>query len=125
MDPESAEWAAQVLPKQNERDLTKIEVDVMVKERPLQTVEIETEWQIAPEDSGRPGLVSFVPGAAAGRPPGATREVVLSITRTMTAEIDPRAHCRCFEFRNRMTTSAWSSGVFRITASADSEPSGS
>lgn len=53
----------QVLPKQNPEKLHRIDVDVMVKERPMETTEVETEWQIAPGDSGRPGLVGIVPGA--------------------------------------------------------------
>lgn len=37
----------QILPKQNERDPSKVEVDVMVKEKPLQVADIETEWALA------------------------------------------------------------------------------
>jgi len=54
----------QVLPKQNPEKLHRIDVDVMVKERPMETTEVETEWQIAPGDSGRPGLVGIVPGGS-------------------------------------------------------------
>lgn len=37
----------QILPRQSERDPTKVEVDVMVKEKPLQVADIETEWALA------------------------------------------------------------------------------
>lgn len=53
----------QVFPRQNPKDESKIDVDIMVKERPMRTAEIECEWSIAPDDAGRPGLVSLVPGA--------------------------------------------------------------
>lgn len=52
----------QVFPRQNPKDESKIDVDIMVKERPMRTAEIECEWAIAPDDAGRPGLVSLVPG---------------------------------------------------------------
>lgn len=53
----------QVMPRQQQRDESKIDVEVMVKERPMQTAEVECEWSIAPNDNGRPTLVSIVPGA--------------------------------------------------------------
>lgn len=52
----------QVVPKQNPKDETKIDVDVVVKERPMRTAEVEAEWGIAPGEAGRPALVSLVPG---------------------------------------------------------------
>jgi len=54
----------QVYPKQVDpaKDPAKIDVDVMVKERPMRTAEVECEWAIAPDDSGRPSVVSLVPG---------------------------------------------------------------
>lgn len=55
----------QVFPRQNPKDEAKIDVDIMVKERPMRTAELECEWAIAPDDAGRPGLVSIVPGAPA------------------------------------------------------------
>ena len=52
-----------MLPRQQEQDPSKIDVDVMIKERPMQTAEIEAEWSIAPNDSGKPTIVSLVPGS--------------------------------------------------------------
>ena len=34
----------------------------MVREKPVQTADVEMEWQVAPGDSGRPSLVSIAPG---------------------------------------------------------------
>ena len=60
-------WLArlQVYPKQVDpgKDPAKIDVDIMVKERPMRTAEVECEWAIAPDDAGRPSVVSLVPGA--------------------------------------------------------------
>jgi hypothetical protein len=53
---------SQVLPRQRQQDESKMDVEVMVKERPMQTSEVECEWSIAPNDSGRPTLVSVIPG---------------------------------------------------------------
>lgn len=47
---------------QDTKDESKINVEVMVRERPMKTAEIECEWAIAPGDSGRPSLVSIIPG---------------------------------------------------------------
>jgi outer membrane protein assembly factor BamA len=52
----------QVFPRQNERDPSRVEVDVMVREKPVQTADVELEWQVAPGDDNRPSLVSLVPG---------------------------------------------------------------
>lgn len=52
----------QILPRQNERDPSRVEVDVMVREKPTQTADLELEWAVAPGDTGRPSLVSVVPG---------------------------------------------------------------
>lgn len=52
----------QILPRQNPKDESKIDVDIIVKERPMRTAEIECEWAIAPDDAGRPSIVNFVPG---------------------------------------------------------------
>ena len=52
----------QVFPRQNEKDPSRVEVDVMVREKPLQTADLEMEWQVAPGDNNRPALVSIVPG---------------------------------------------------------------
>lgn len=52
----------QVFPRQNEKDPSRVEVDIMVREKPVQTADVEMEWQVAPNDSGAPSLVSLVPG---------------------------------------------------------------
>lgn len=52
----------QVFPRQNEKDPSRVEVDVMVREKPVQTADLEMEWQVAPGDNNRPSLVSLVPG---------------------------------------------------------------
>lgn len=56
-----------MLPRQRQTDESKIDVEVMVKERPMQTAEVECEWSIAPNDSGKPSLVSIVPGMPKAR----------------------------------------------------------
>ena len=52
----------QVFPRQNEKDPSRVEVDVMVREKPVQTADLEMEWQVAPGENNRPSLVSLVPG---------------------------------------------------------------
>jgi hypothetical protein len=52
----------QIMPQQNRRDVSSVEVDVILKEKPIATSDYEIEWGIAPGDKGRPGLVSLVPG---------------------------------------------------------------
>lgn len=52
----------QILPRQNEKDPSRVDVEVMVREKPTQTADIEAEWGIAPGDNGKPGIVSLVPG---------------------------------------------------------------
>ena len=54
----------QVVPKPDELDQSKVEVDVVLRERPLKTAEVEAEWGIAPGEGGRPDLVSLVPGGS-------------------------------------------------------------
>ena len=44
--------------------MAQVDVDVMVKERPMRTADLECEWQVAPGDKGRPSLVSLVPGGS-------------------------------------------------------------
>eukprot|EP00884_Botryococcus_braunii_P006606 jgi/Botrbrau1/15947/Bobra.0260s0008.1 len=53
----------QILPRQNPKDETKVEVDVMVKERPMKTVDLEMEWALVPGGSG-PVLATAVPGGS-------------------------------------------------------------
>ncbi len=52
----------QVVPKQNARDETKIDVEVMVKERPMKTADLQLEWSLAKGESGKPMLVTPLPG---------------------------------------------------------------
>jgi outer membrane protein assembly factor BamA len=47
----------QVVPKPDDDDPQKVAVDIVLKERPLKTAEVELEWGIAPGDKGRPDLV--------------------------------------------------------------------
>jgi IAP75 family protein translocase len=54
----------QVVPKADERDPTKIQVDILLRERPTKTAETELEWSIAPGEDGRPDLVSVRPGGS-------------------------------------------------------------
>ncbi len=63
--PQPLAACSQVYPKQVDpaKDPSKIDVDIMVKERPMRTAEVECEWAIAPDDAGRPSVVSLVPGA--------------------------------------------------------------
>jgi hypothetical protein len=39
-----------------------VDVDIMVKERPMKTADVEAEWAITPGTSGRPSLATIVPG---------------------------------------------------------------
>ena len=45
------------------RDENRVEVDVMVKEKPMRTADVEMEWTLAPNEKGRPALATIVPGA--------------------------------------------------------------
>lgn len=54
----------QVVPKPDEAEQSKVEVDIVLKERPLKTAEVELEWGIAPGEGGRPDLVSLTPGGS-------------------------------------------------------------
>lgn len=54
----------QVVPKPDERDPSKIQVDILLRERPTKTAETELEWSIAPGEDGRPDLVSARPGGS-------------------------------------------------------------
>jgi len=54
----------QVVPRPDERDPSKIEVDILLRERPTKTAETELEWSIAPGENGRPDLVSARPGGS-------------------------------------------------------------
>ncbi len=58
----------QILPRQNERDPSKVEVDVMVREKPTQTADVEAEWGLAAgaqsDVSGGGGLVFWCLGCS-------------------------------------------------------------
>ena len=54
----------QVVPKPDERDPSKVQVDILLRERPTKTAETELEWSIAPGENGRPDLVSARPGGS-------------------------------------------------------------
>jgi len=54
----------QVVPKPDEKDPSKIQVDILLRERPTKTAETELEWSIAPGEDGRPDLVSARPGGS-------------------------------------------------------------
>ena len=44
----------QVVPRPDERDQSKVQVDIMLRERPVKTAESELEWSIAPGEGGAP-----------------------------------------------------------------------
>eukprot|EP00899_Mesostigma_viride_P010666 jgi/Mesvir1/19600/Mv09897-RA.3 len=54
----------QVVPKPDEKDPQKVAVDIMLRERPMSTAEVEAEWSLAPGAKGRPTLVSIRPGGS-------------------------------------------------------------
>lgn len=54
----------QLAPRQSAKNERDIEVDVLLKERPSKSAEVEAEWQLAPTDRGIPAPVSFVPGGS-------------------------------------------------------------
>ncbi|BDA41547.1 Protein TOC75, chloroplastic [Coccomyxa sp. Obi] len=54
----------QIFPRPNPKDEAKVDVDIMVKERPMKTADLEAEWQIAPGNNGKPALASIVPGGS-------------------------------------------------------------
>ncbi|GBG61930.1 hypothetical protein CBR_g26093 [Chara braunii] len=54
----------QVVPKPDESEEGSVVVDIVVKERQMKTAEVETEWSIAPGESGRPALASIQPGGS-------------------------------------------------------------
>lgn len=46
------------------KDESRVDVDLMVKERPVKTADLDLEWGIVPTASGRPGLATWVPGTS-------------------------------------------------------------
>jgi outer membrane protein assembly factor BamA len=51
----------QIIPRTNMKDESKIDIDIMLKERPMKTAEVECEWALR-GGNGRPALASVVPG---------------------------------------------------------------
>ena len=51
-----------MVPKQNMQNETRIDVEVMVKERPMKTADLQLEWSLAKGESGKPTLVTPLPG---------------------------------------------------------------
>jgi len=54
----------QVAPRQSSRDEKEVEVDVLLRERPAKSAEVEMEWQFQPNERGLPAVVSLVPGGS-------------------------------------------------------------
>jgi IAP75 family protein translocase len=54
----------QVVPRPDDRDQSKVQVDIMLRERPVKTAESELEWSVAPGEGGKPDLVSIKPGGS-------------------------------------------------------------
>lgn len=52
------------MPKPDEKQPSKVAVDVVLKERPVKAAEVEMEWGIAPGSGGKPDLVSYTPGGS-------------------------------------------------------------
>ena len=48
----------QVVPRPDDRDQSKVAVDIMLRERPVKTAESELEWSIAPGEGGKPDVTS-------------------------------------------------------------------
>lgn len=44
--------------------MVQVDVDIMVKERPMKSADLEAEWQIAPGNNGKPTIASIVPGGS-------------------------------------------------------------
>lgn len=54
----------QVMPKPNPKDETKVDVDVMVKERPMKTADVDLSWGLAPNANGIPLPADKFPGGS-------------------------------------------------------------
>jgi len=52
----------QVVPQPEGRDPNAVSVEIMLKERPMKTAELELEWGIAPNAKGKPAIASLRPG---------------------------------------------------------------
>eukprot|EP00898_Chlorokybus_atmophyticus_P002019 jgi/Chlat1/2818/Chrsp187S02966 len=52
----------QVVPRPDNDDPTKVAVDIMLKERPMKTVEWDNEWPLQPNAKGWPEFATAVPG---------------------------------------------------------------
>lgn len=57
-------WYVQVMPKANPKDDTKVDVDVMVKERPMKTADVDLSWGLAPNSHGIPVPADPIPGGS-------------------------------------------------------------
>ena len=55
----------QIQPKPDENEPSKVALDVVLKERPVKTAEMELEWGISPGPKGKPDLTSLTPGGSA------------------------------------------------------------
>ena len=54
----------QVMPKPNLKDESKVDVDVMVKERPMKTADVDLSWGLAPNSHGIPLPADKFPGGS-------------------------------------------------------------
>lgn len=52
------------MPKPNQRDDSKVDVDVLVKERPMKTADVDLSWGLAPNDNGIPLPADKFPGGS-------------------------------------------------------------
>lgn len=52
------------MPKPNQKDETKVDVDVMVKERPMKTADVDLSWGLAPNSHGIPLPADKFPGGS-------------------------------------------------------------
>lgn len=52
------------MPKPNPKDETKVDVDVMVKERPMKTADVDLSWGLAPNAHGIPLPADKFPGGS-------------------------------------------------------------
>ena len=52
------------MPKPNQKDDSKVDVDVMVKERPMKTADVDLSWGLAPNSNGVPLPADKFPGGS-------------------------------------------------------------
>jgi hypothetical protein len=58
----------QILPHQSPKDETKVDVDIMVIERPMKSVDLEMEWALVPGRNNKPVLAHPIPGTPTSLP---------------------------------------------------------